>query len=46
MEEAPKNFSNLQLLPQKKIFKIKINIIHQTIDYVTKKTKSVNHIIN
>ena len=46
MEEAPKNFSDLQLLPQKKIFKIKINIIHPTIDYVTRKTKSSNHIIS
>ena len=45
MEEVFENFFDLQLLPQKKIFKIKINIIHQTIDYVTRKTKSGNHII-
>ena len=46
MEEVFENFFGLQLLPQKKIFKIKINIIHPTIDYVTRKTKSGNHIIS
>ena len=46
MEEVFENFFDLQLLPQKKIFKIKINIIHPTIDYVTRKTKSSNHIIS
>ena len=46
MEEVFENFFDLQLLPQKKIFKIKINIIHPKIDYVTRKTKSGNHIIS
>ena len=46
MEEVFENFFDLQLLPHKKIFKIKINIIHPTTDYVTTKTKSGNHIIS